>query len=791
MSAISVVPESKSSVRRVLLVDDDPTLLKLNRFRLETAGYSVETASSADEAIRRAKERLPEVIVSDVLMGENDGVGLCAKVRKEATLAAVPVVLLSSHCESDDTGAAQRLGAAHLLARTPDCGSESEVLRSVLDCRGLTRVPDAAGYERLLQRNASQISRLLGQAQNAEDRYRSVFELANDAITLLTPDGVILEANQRWQELIGVRPAELVGHHFLEYVADGGTGAGLDDFRRLTNARAGRSHAVSLRRSDGEIVHVEFSVSLVDLAGDHLVLAIGRDVTEAVAARAALSAAEERCRTLLERIPDVIWTADVAGRMVFTTPNLPKLIGRTLADYGATTLEERAEWIHAEDRARVVAALAAFAAEGRPFELEYRLRHGDGRWIWVRNRSTARYERDGVRYVEGMLSDVTERKTLEESLCQAQKMEAIGQLTGGIAHDFNNILSAILANSHFLLEALSPDDKRRDDAEEVRVAAERGASLTRQLLAFSRRQVLQPALVDLNMALASLQKMLCRLIGEDITLTVAPGAGLGTVRVDVGQLEQVVMNLVVNARDAMPRGGQIRLETTNIELADPLTTGRVELAPGRYVMLSVSDTGSGMDPETQRRLFEPFFTTKPLGKGTGLGLSTCYGIVKQSGGDICVQSEPGHGSVFKILLPRIDENARAKPSVSPAAALTGSETILVVEDDARLRSAVTRMLERQGYEVLIAASALEARAVAHRHGGRIDLVLTDVVMPGESGPALARDVQARFGSKVLFMSGYTDHAALHAGVLEAGSSFVQKPFAPDVLAKKLREVLDG
>jgi len=788
MSAISVIPESKSLPCRVLLVDDDPTLLKLNRFRLETAGYVVDTADGVAEAIRRARERLPEIILSDVLMCEGDG--LCAKLQQDPALAAVPVVLLSSHCESDDAGLARRLAAVHLLARIPDNGAESEVIRSVPDCRRLASVSDATAYERLLQRNASQISRLLGQAQDAEDRYRTLFKLANDAITLLTPDGIILEASERWEKLIGVAPRELVGRHFLEFVTHSASVASLEDFRRLIGSGAGRTDAVSLRCSDGGTVCVEFSVSLVDIAGDQLVVAIGRDVTKEAAARAALTATEERYRTLLERIPDVVWTADVEGRVVFATPNLRTLIGRSIEEYGATTLEERVGWLHPDDRAAVAAAFRAFAGEGQAFDLEYRLRHKDGRWIWVRNRSTARYERDGVRYVEGMLSDITERKTLEESLCQAQKMEAIGQLTGGIAHDFNNILSAILANSHFLLEAFDSDDKRRDDAEEVRVAAERGAALTRQLLAFSRRQLLQPAVVDLNVTVASLQKMLCRLIGEDITLTVAPGVSLGTVRVDVGQLEQVVMNLVVNARDAMPQGGQIRIETANVDLEDGLSLGRADLPPGRYVMLSVHDTGSGMDPETQRRLFEPFFTTKALGKGTGLGLSTCYGIVKQSGGHITVQSELGHGSVFKIFLPRIDDSARSMPARIAAGTLTGSETILLVEDDARLRSAVTRMLEKRGYAVLVAQSPLEARALARRHAGPIDLLLTDVVMPGESGPDLAREVRTTSGCKVLFMSGYTDHAALQAGVLEAGLSFIQKPFAPDALAKKLREVFD-
>jgi two-component system cell cycle sensor histidine kinase/response regulator CckA len=793
MNTLAIQRQSEPARRRVLLVDDDPALLKLNRLRLELAGYSVETASNAEEALSRAKSDRPAVVVSDVLMGDVDGFGLCRKVRQDPLLAGVPVVLLSSHCESDDPELAERLGAAHLLTRTSDFVAELEVIRRVVNerCVAAPKAPDVAAYEQLLRRNAKQISRLLGQAQDAEDRYRTLFALASDAITLLTPGGIILEANERWEKLAGVAPRELVGHHIREYVAPGSEPADLEDFERAIAAAQGRPRTVSLRRAGDDPIVVEFSFSSVDIGGQRVVVSIGRDVTEAVVARRALAAAEERYRTLIERIPDVIWSADEGGRMVFTTPNLERVLGRTFQQFGQSTLEERAEWIHPDDRHTVVTALQAFAEDGRSFELEHRLKHSDGSWIWVRNRSMARYERDGVRHIEGILTDITERKTLEVSLRQAQKMEAIGQLTGGIAHDFNNILAAILANSHFLIDALDPSDARRADAEEVRVAAERAAALTRQLLAFSRRQVLQPAIVDLNMTVAGVQKMLCRLLGEDIALSVHPGLDLGAVRVDVGQLEQVIMNLVVNARDAMPNGGKIAIETSNVDVDQSYSAGRADLEPGRYVMLAVSDTGCGMDAETQRRLFEPFFTTKPVGRGTGLGLSTCYGIVKQSGGHIWVYSERGHGSVFKIYLPRVDDAAKPKAGRPPSVRPPASESILLVEDDPRLRSAVTRMLETQGYRVLAAASGVEARGVAQRHHGPVDLLLTDVVMPGESGPELARDVSAHFGCKVLFMSGYTDHAALQSGVLEAGLNFIQKPFSPDTLAKKMREVLNA
>jgi nitrogen-specific signal transduction histidine kinase len=408
----------------------------------------------------------------------------------------------------------------------------------------------------------------------------------------------------------------------------------------------------------------------------------------------------------------------------------------------------------------------------------------------VRNRITASYRRDGVLIAEGMMSNIHDRKVLEESLHQAQKMEAIGQLTGGIAHDFNNILAAIVGCSHFLTESLAPNDPRWADADQIRTAAERAAALTRQLLAFSRRQMLEPAVVDLNATVLGIQKMLRRLIGEDILFTVVPNPDVGTVRVDVGQIEQVLMNLVVNARDAMPTGGTLSIETDNVELDAEYATDHPSVDPGRYVVVSVSDTGSGMDAETKRRLFEPFFTTKEVGKGTGLGLSTCYGIVKQSGGYIWVYSELGKGSVFKVYLPRVDAPVDKPSERLSATRLDGSETVLLVEDDPRVRSAVMRMLERRGYEVIATSDGAEAALVIETHEGPIHAVLTDVVMPRLSGPEVAALARARFGSKVLFMSGYTDHSVLRSGVLKPGHRFIQKPFAPDQLARKLREVLD-
>ncbi len=389
--------------------------------------------------------------------------------------------------------------------------------------------------------------------------------------------------------------------------------------------------------------------------------------------------------------------------------------------------------------------------------------------------------------------DVTAQRHLEDQLRQSQKMEAVGQLAGGIAHDFNNLLTAILGSTQLLLQATPPGDVRREDVEEIRNAGLRAAELTRQLLAFSRRQVLAPKVLELNAVVANMDRMLRRLIGEDVDLATALHAEAGAVNADPGQLEQVLLNLVVNARDAMPGGGRVLIETTCVLLRDELVERRHRLPPGDYVCLAVTDSGMGMDEATQAHLFEPFFTTKEVGKGTGLGLATVYGIVKQSGGYIWVYSEPQRGTTVKVYLPRVPGSAEPPlPAPEPPALRGGHETILLVEDAAPVRTLARRALEARGYTVLDAADGPSAIELSRRHSGVIDALVTDVVMPGMSGRELAeRLAPTRPEMKVLYTSGYTDDAMVRQGVLSAGVAFLQKPFVPDTLARKVRDVLDG
>jgi PAS domain S-box-containing protein len=387
--------------------------------------------------------------------------------------------------------------------------------------------------------------------------------------------------------------------------------------------------------------------------------------------------------------------------------------------------------------------------------------------------------------------DVTEGRKIEEQLRHAQKMEAVGRLAGSVAHDFNNLLSVILGYSSMLLADLKPIDPIRADIDLIRLAGEKAAALTRQLLAFSRQQVLAPRVLDLNEVVQGSERMLRRLLGEDVELTMRYDRHLSRVRVDPGQIDQVVMNLAVNARDAMPKGGKLTIETKDVMLDAAYAADHFDVSPGHYVMLAVSDTGSGMSKETQSRIFEPFFTTKEPGKGTGLGLSTVFGIVRQSGGHIWVYSEAGSGSTFKIYLPRAEGEAPEPLTFVEPATLRGTETILLVEDQDEVRRVALEILARHGYHVLAAQNAGEALLTCERHPRTIHLLLTDVIMPQMSGPELAeRLAKVRPEMKVLYMSGYTDRAVIDHGILESGIAYVQKPLVPDALARRVREVLD-
>ena len=451
------------------------------------------------------------------------------------------------------------------------------------------------------------------------------------------------------------------------------------------------------------------------------------------------------------------------------------------------------DMVHTADRAGLEEALTRAAIEGKPFDMDFRVVAPDGRLRWFAMSGHEEKEANGAsRRVFGLIMDVTERRQLEEQLVQSQKMEAIGRLAGGIAHDFNNLLTGILGYARFAISALPEGHNARADVIEIERAGARAAALTSQLLAYARRQLIAPRVTNLNDLVRGMDSMVRRMIGEDIVLETTCASDLWTARVDPAQFEQVILNLTVNARDAMPDGGRLTIATGNRVLGGPDSTAHPEITPGSYVMVTVSDTGAGMDPATQARIFEPFFTTKERGKGTGLGLAVAYGIIAQASGHILVSSEVDRGTTFTVLLPRaagISEAPDREIEMSPAP--RGDETVLVVEDEALVRKLAARVLTNQGYRVLEAADGPGALELAESHRGPIHLLVTDVVMPGMTGKEVAATLQASHrGLRVIFMSGYAEHLVVQRGVLEEGIAFIPKPFDPLNLARTVREVLD-
>ncbi len=520
------------------------------------------------------------------------------------------------------------------------------------------------------------------------------------------------------------------------------------------------------------------------------------DTAEALASITYDIVARKRAEADVQRVvsasPAVIYHRRIEPdriKLTWISDNLQRITGYSVHD--AMKPGWWYECVHEQDRAKVVDADRQLDADTQP-ALVFRLRHQDGHDVWMRDeRRVLRDAQGTATEVVGSWSDVTRLVELEAQLRQAQKLEAVGQLAGGVAHDFNNLLTVITGYSEMLLNLVPAGDRAREFVADIRAAGERATALTRQLLAFSRKQVLEPRVLDLNSALGDVEKMLRRLIGEHIELTVVKAPGLGMVRVDPGQLEQVIVNLAVNARDAMPDGGRLTFETAEVTLDERMTARFPGTKTGRYVQMTVADTGCGMSREVQARLFEPFFTTKDVGKGTGLGLATVFGIVSQSEGAIDVTSVPGAGSTFRVWLPEVKAPAD-RPRVPPVAqARSGTETILLVEDDETVRRISTLALRTFGYEVLAADCGVTALDVARRHAGPIQLMLTDVIMPGMDGEALADAMsRVRPGLPVLFMSGYVENASLRARIAARGGLLLQKPFSPQELTRRVREAID-
>ena len=617
----------------------------------------------------------------------------------------------------------------------------------------------------------------------SEERYRALVDLCPDAFWV-NVDGRVVFANQAAVALLGAEsPAQICGRSIFEVIHPRYHDAVRARMERVL--REGWTASLleeELVRLDGSTVAVEIVAGPITFEGRRGLMAIARDVSARKLAEATALAWKRSYEALLHASRQLFYDWDLPGELVRFAGNARALLGCNECDLTGKP-QRWVERIHPDDVAGYRDAVAKLRDRGEPMHLEYRVRHENGSWLVLDDAGALlRGERGGADRAVGVLSDVTERKALEAQLRHAQKMEAVGLLAGGVAHDFNNLLLTVQGRAELLLAGLRERGDERRQVEEIQSAAERAAHLTRQLLAFSRRQPLRPRVVDLNALVLDLADMLRRLIGEDVELSLGLDPALGRVRADPGVLDQVVMNLVVNARDAMPRGGRVMLETANVERRG---------AP--CVALAVRDTGIGMDAQTRARIFEPYFTTKDPGRGTGLGLSTVDGIVRQSGGQIEVESAPGKGSTFRVVLPRVEgEIEAAPPELAAPATPGGGETLLLVEDDDAARELLVEFFEGRGFDVIAAASGREALHLAEQQEREIRLLFTDLGLADMRGTEVAAALAAKIPDlRIVFVSGYTQETVGDAMGLGGRTAFLHKPFRLREAERRVRELLDG
>jgi two-component system, cell cycle sensor histidine kinase and response regulator CckA len=635
-------------------------------------------------------------------------------------------------------------------------------------------------------------------AEEARAQLATIVESTDDAIIGESLDGTITSWNKGAEIMYGYTAQEIVGRSISVLVPPDRRQEVIELLERVRNGKSIRHYETVRICKDGHPIDVSITVSPIKDDDGKVTGAaiIASDITERKYAEQALQKSEERYREIVENANDIIYTHDLAGRFLSLNKAGEQISGYSRSEILNMNIADIVSPEHIE-KARRMIANKLNGNEMTAYNLEIIAK--DGRKVLLEIHSRPIYENGVIACIQGIARDMTERKRAadalrhtEEQLRQSQKLEAIGRLAGGIAHDFNNLLTIITGYSDLVLRRLDQVDPHREKILEVKKAAHRAADLTHQLLAFSRKQVLQPKVIDINLITSNLSKMLERLIGEDIELSLNLKPGTWHIFADPGQIEQVLMNLVVNARDAMPQGGKIIIETQNVRIDERYAEVREVVKPGQYIMLAVSDTGMGMSAETQRHIFEPFFTTKEVGKGTGLGLSTVYGIIKQSGGYIWVYSEIDKGTTFKIYLPRTSADVETlKQADKQSETSHGTETILLAEDEAGVRALACNILEEQGYQVLEAADGEEAISVGKQHDGQIHLLLTDVVMPKMNVQELVDQIKSFSPqTKVLYMSGYTNDAIVHHGVLDPDTNFLEKPFTADGLLERVREILD-
>src|SRR3984893_18675585 len=635
------------------------------------------------------------------------------------------------------------------------------------------------------------INRIRRKLIQREELFRLISENAADLIAVVDMQGNRIYNSLSYEKVLGYTTEELRSSSSFEQIHPDEKESVLQAAAEARRTGVGRPMEYRIRHKNGTWRVLESTASVIrDSKGQpEKIVIVNRDITERKQAAEALLRSETSFRSVVEDAPYGIFKANLTGKLLMVNSALVKILGYASQDELVAVNLASGIYRHSAEHQKIN---ELFLREQHFKDVEVEWKRKDGGFITVRCSGWPVTDESGTD-MEVFAEDVTERRVLERQLRMAQKMEAVGRLSGGIAHDFNNLLGVIIGYIQVIKRSMVPGQTSYEYAEEIEKAGQRAVALTRQLLAFSRQQVLEPVILNLNTLLSAVEKMLPRLIGEDIQLNLILDPAIGQVKADSGQIEQVVMNLAVNARDAMPDGGKLTIQTANEELDVAFTREHPGSVPGQYVMLAVTDTGTGMDPETQAQIFEPFFTTKGRDQGTVLGLATVYGVVKQSVGYIAVESEKGKGASFKIYLPRIDKPVAAKSeNLQAPLAVGGSETILLVEDAEALRKLAQLFLKENGYQVLTAADGAEAQQLAAQNPGPIHLLLTDVVMPGINGRVLAERLAPRDPAmKVLYMSGYTDSFIAGHGVLEEGIHLIHKPLTEEALMRKVRELLDA
>ncbi len=806
---------------KILIVDDDSEVLDILQIILESKGYEVMAAQNGQIALEMAGADPPCMVISDILMPVMDGYQLCMEWKKDSKLKSIPFIFkTASYIDEKDEKFALKLGADKFIRKPIELDEFIRIIQDVIggvkEGKIKLKEPSVKEDKEILKLYSERLVKKLEstnldlekeiierklveeQLRESEERLRSVVETANDAIVSVDAHGNVIFWNHGAESIFNYSVDEIVGQPLTLILPEQFRESHQKGISRVisteTSNYLGKTLEIVGFRKDGSEFPLELSVATWKAGGETFFTGILRDISERKQAEDKLRKSESSLSGA-QRIAHLgNWDWDIVNNHLSWSDEIYRIFGLNSQEFAAT-YEAFLKTVHADDRELVTKAIEEALNENKSYNINHRIVLPDGSERIVHEKADITFDDGGKPiWMFGTLQDITEREDLQAQLRQAQKMEAVGTLAGGVAHDFNNILTTIIGNAQLALMKVGKDDYLREEIEEIRKAGERAAALTRQLLAFSRKQIVQPKILDINEIVTDMEKMLGRLIREDVKLLTIPEPELWRVEADPGQMEQVIMNLVVNASDAMSMGDKLTIETINVDLDENYFRehGIKEEQPGTYVMLAVSDTGSGMDKETQEHIFEPFFTTKDIGKGTGLGLSTVYGIVKQNNGFIWVYSEPGKGTTFKIYLPKVKEGTEPEEKErTPVSDLNGSETVFIVEDNDSLRNLTRKILERYEYSVLEAENGADALRVSEEYEGQIDLMLTDVVMPKISGKETAKLLQPLYPQmKVIYMSGYTDNAIVNCGVLKPGLNFIEKPFSPEDLACKVREVLD-